>query len=177
MKRRFGAWVGQYFLVSVVVTRPPNDGIPRAHHESRWKGDSKRCPGSCRFPTNYSIVKTASAINSFFLAATLHPKFVCLAQSELDEVLDGEHLPNFSDKPRLPYISAIVKEVLRWRPPILLRVVLVHHLVHESVLTGFRNPASIDGGRRLQRNVHPRRCHGRGQHMVCNPVLLVRSRS
>jgi len=60
---------------------------------------------------------TAAAIKSFFLAATLHPEVVRLAQQELDEVLGGERLPDFSDKPRLPYVSAIVKEILRWRPP------------------------------------------------------------
>ena len=47
----------------------------------------------------------------------MHPEIVRLAQQELDEVLGGERLPDFLDKPRLPYISAIVKEVLRWRPP------------------------------------------------------------
>ena len=62
-------------------------------------------------------MKTSSTIQSFFLAATLHPEVVCLAQQQLDEVLGGERLPDFSDMPQLPYISAIVKEVLRWRPP------------------------------------------------------------
>ena len=48
--------------------------------------------------------------------ATLHPEVVRLAQQQLDEVLGGERLPDFSDIPQLPYISALVKEVLRWRP-------------------------------------------------------------
>ncbi|KAF9645502.1 cytochrome P450 [Thelephora ganbajun] len=59
----------------------------------------------------------ASTIKSFFLAVTLHPEVVRLAQQELDEVIGGVRLPDFSDKPQLPYISAVVKEVLRWRPP------------------------------------------------------------
>lgn len=60
---------------------------------------------------------TASIIQTFFLAVTMHPEVVRLAQQELDEVLGGERLPNFSDKSQLPYISAIMKESLRWRPP------------------------------------------------------------
>jgi len=60
----------------------------------------------------------SSAISSFFLAATLHPEVVRLGQQELDKVLGGERLPDFSDMPQLPYVSAIMKEVLRWRPPI-----------------------------------------------------------
>ena len=47
---------------------------------------------------------------------TLHPEVVRLAQQELDDVLGGERLAEPSDKPRLPYISAVMKEVLRWRP-------------------------------------------------------------
>lgn len=60
---------------------------------------------------------TASSLQTFFLAATLHPEVVRSAQRELDEVVGGDRLPEFSDRPQLPYISAIVKEVLRWRPP------------------------------------------------------------
>lgn len=48
---------------------------------------------------------------------TTHPEVVALAQQELDEVLGGERLPDFSDKPRLPYVSALLKEVLRWGLP------------------------------------------------------------
>ena len=69
------------------------------------------------FSTNRSILQISSAIMTFFLAATLYPEIVRLAQKELDEVLGVERLPEISDKPQLPYISAIVKEVLRWKPP------------------------------------------------------------
>ena len=48
---------------------------------------------------------------------TMHPEVVRRAQQELDEVLGGERLPDFSDQPQLPYITAVLKEVLRWGPP------------------------------------------------------------
>lgn len=35
------------------------------------------------------------------------------AQREVDKVLEGGRLPNFSDAPLMPYVSALVKEVLR----------------------------------------------------------------
>ncbi len=38
------------------------------------------------------------------------------AQAELDAVVGRDRLPTFSDAPHLPYIHAIVKETLRWRP-------------------------------------------------------------
>ena len=40
------------------------------------------------------------------------------AQAELDSVVGRDRLPTFADAPHLPYICAIVREVLRWRPVI-----------------------------------------------------------
>ncbi len=39
------------------------------------------------------------------------------AQAELDAVVGRARLPTFADAPQLPYVRAIIKEVLRWRPP------------------------------------------------------------
>jgi hypothetical protein len=75
----------------------------------------------------------------FLLAMTLHPEVARLAQQELDEVLGGERLAEPSDKPRLPYISAVMKEVLavetayspRYGPPVTFccaGIGLNHHL-------------------------------------------------
>ena len=38
------------------------------------------------------------------------------AQEELDSVVGRTRIPTFSDLPHLPYIRAMVKEALRWRP-------------------------------------------------------------
>ena len=38
------------------------------------------------------------------------------AQAELDEVVGRHRLPTFKDKEKLPYVRAMVNEVLRWRP-------------------------------------------------------------
>lgn len=37
------------------------------------------------------------------------------AQAELDKVVGRSRLPEFTDKPQLPYLSALVKETLRWK--------------------------------------------------------------
>lgn len=63
------------------------------------------------------LSKTASSIKLFLPGATLHPEVVHLGQKELDEVIGGDGLPGFSDKPRLSYITAVAKEVLRRRQP------------------------------------------------------------
>ena len=44
------------------------------------------------------------------------PEMQRKAQAELDAVVGRARLPIFSDAPHLPYVCAITKEVLRWRP-------------------------------------------------------------
>jgi len=55
---------------------------------------------------------TIAALETFFAAMLLFPEVQKKAQDELDVVLQGQ-LPEFQDEPNLPYISAIVKELLR----------------------------------------------------------------
>ena len=58
-------------------------------------------------------------IGAFFLAMALYPEVQKKAQQELDAVVGTEgRLPDFSDQPSLPYITAIVKELLRWHPAV-----------------------------------------------------------
>lgn len=45
---------------------------------------------------------------------TIYPDVARKAQAELDAVIGQDRLPSFSDRDNLPYINAIVLEVLRW---------------------------------------------------------------
>lgn len=45
-----------------------------------------------------------------------HPEAQKRAQDELDVVVGRSRPPTFADAPNLPYIQALVKESLRWRP-------------------------------------------------------------
>ena len=55
-----------------------------------------------------------SALASFVLAMVLHPEVQTKAQEELDRVVGHGRLPEFADRKSLPYINAIVKEILRY---------------------------------------------------------------
>lgn len=46
------------------------------------------------------------------------PEAQVRAQAELDEVVGRTRPPTFDDLPSLPYIRAMVKELLRWSPPL-----------------------------------------------------------
>ncbi|KAF4439928.1 hypothetical protein F53441_12429 [Fusarium austroafricanum] len=60
--------------------------------------------------------RTVSAIACFFLAMSRYPEVQIKAQEDIDRVIGNERLPDASDRSKLPYIDAIVKEVLRWHP-------------------------------------------------------------
>jgi cytochrome P450 len=65
---------------------------------------------------------TSTTLTWWALAMIAHPEFQKRAQAELDAVVGRSRTPTFSDAASLPYIQAIIKEVLRWRPPIPLGV-------------------------------------------------------
>lgn len=45
---------------------------------------------------------------------TLFPQVQAKAQSEIDLYLENGRLPEFSDMETLPYVTAVMKEVLRY---------------------------------------------------------------
>ena len=51
------------------------------------------------------------------LAMIAYPETQSRAHAEIDAVVGRERLPTFADYPHLPYVRAMVKEILRWRPP------------------------------------------------------------
>ncbi|KAJ3727869.1 cytochrome P450 [Lentinula raphanica] len=77
-----------------------------------------------------AALETTSTTLSFFLhAMTLHPEVQIEAQLEIDRVVGRSRNPTFADMKHLPYVRAIVKEVLRWQPAIPLAV---PHVVMED---------------------------------------------
>lgn len=64
------------------------------------------------------IRQTSDALLVFVLAMVLYPDVFKRAQAEIDDVVGHERMPNFEDQSSLPYVDAIIKEVLRWRPVI-----------------------------------------------------------
>ncbi|KAF9264397.1 cytochrome P450 [Marasmius fiardii PR-910] len=81
---------------------------------------------------------TVSAILSFILAMVLHPEIQARAQKELDEVTGSNRLPDFSDRDSLPYIEAILAEVLRWNP--VAPFGIPHHSVNDNIYEGYLIP-------------------------------------
>ncbi|KAL3458434.1 cytochrome P450 [Aspergillus heterothallicus] len=60
---------------------------------------------------------TVDSLTWFVVACiTQDTTFVTKAREELDTVVGRDRLPGPEDRPSLPYISAIVEEIFRWRP-------------------------------------------------------------
>ena len=59
------------------------------------------------------IFKNASIA---FFCIVLHPEAQKRAQEEIDHVVGTDQLPMFEDRASLPYVEAVWRETLRWRP-------------------------------------------------------------
>lgn len=70
---------------------------------------------------------------TFFLAMLLHPRAQRSAQTELDSVIELGSLPSFEDKESLPYLRALLKEVLRWNT---VANVAVPHVLDQDDIIG-----------------------------------------
>ncbi|KAF6747143.1 cytochrome P450 [Ephemerocybe angulata] len=66
---------------------------------------------------------TVASLDSYFLAMTLFPHIQHKAQSTLDTYLHSlpptnQKFPAISDRPHLPYLEALMYEILRWNPSV-----------------------------------------------------------
>ncbi|KZP10610.1 cytochrome P450 [Athelia psychrophila] len=82
---------------------------------------------------------TISTLSTFFLAMVKYPEAQARAQQELDSVIGPNHLPSFADRDSLPYISAIMKECLRWE--VSLPFSIPHQSTEDDVYNGYHIPA------------------------------------
>lgn len=76
---------------------------------------------------------TRMTLNVFIMAAICYPEIVQRARSELDSICGGGNmrLPVVADMESIPYMAALVKETLRWRPTVPL--VPPHELTEEQL--------------------------------------------
>ncbi|TFK58798.1 cytochrome P450, partial [Pluteus cervinus] len=81
---------------------------------------------------------TAGTLGWFMLLMVLHPEVQAKAHEEIDRVIGRHRLPNFGDRDSLPYVNAIVKEVLRWHPVSPLG--LPHRLTQDDWYNGYFLP-------------------------------------
>jgi len=82
---------------------------------------------------------STSVLETFFLAMTLYPDVYAKARESIDEVVGTGRLVDLADRDALPYVSCLLKEVLRWGVPAPLGV--PHRLTRDDIYEGHFLPA------------------------------------
>ncbi|KAJ7177827.1 cytochrome P450 oxidoreductase [Mycena filopes] len=84
---------------------------------------------------------SSAVLGAFFLIMLLYPDAHDKAQKELDSVvgtLKTHRLPTFGDREKLPYVEALMKEVLRWHP--VGRLCIPHRALEDDIYNGYLIP-------------------------------------
>ena len=70
--------------------------------------------------TQVQLIDRPSVIftTHFILAMIQHPEVLAKCQQEIDSVVGNRRLPNFGDRPNLPYLECVMNECLRWAAPL-----------------------------------------------------------
>ncbi|KAJ3478426.1 hypothetical protein NLI96_g9763 [Meripilus lineatus] len=84
------------------------------------------------------VQTTSTSLMSLFLALMLYPDVQKRAQDELDRVCNGR-LPDFSDRPALPYVDALCAELSRWG--VVAPLGVPHVASRDDVYRGYDIPA------------------------------------
>ncbi|KAI0888728.1 putative cytochrome P450 oxidoreductase OrdA-like protein [Annulohypoxylon maeteangense] len=105
------------------------DKDPQAEFTNKWTTLSLYTAGADT---------TVSSITCFFLAMTIYPEVQQKAQEEIDRVVGQDRLPTMIDRDNLPYIEAMIKEVLRWHP--VAPMALPHASIDDDVCEGYFIP-------------------------------------
>ena len=81
-------------------------------------------------------------MQTFFLAMAMYPAAQAKAQEELDRIVGSDHPVTFEDRTSLPYVNALLKEVLRWQSVVPLGLAHVARVDGVSHLPSMRRRVS-----------------------------------
>lgn len=91
-----------------------NEGL--GNEKGKW-GDLKEATNVVGLMAIAGALTIGSPIQSFLLAMCHYPEWQTKLQREIDEACEGR-CPQWADREKLPMLRAVVKEVIRWRPPV-----------------------------------------------------------
>lgn len=114
-------------------------GIGDETSASRWAGSGK---DEAMYVVGLMAIAGAltigSPIQSYLLAMCHYPGWQRRLQEEIDRVCEGR-CPQWEDRENLPMLRAVVKEVIRWRPPV--PTGIPHAVEQDDVYDGYFIPA------------------------------------
>ncbi|KAI0293502.1 CyP450 monooxygenase [Multifurca ochricompacta] len=104
--------------------------------DRKYQEELIKCLGGTMYTAGADT--TVSIILTFFLAMLMNPDAQTKAQQEIDRVIGADRLPNFDDESKLPYVSALAKEVFRWQQ--VAPFAIPHRLMEDDVYNGYFLP-------------------------------------
>ncbi|KAH9967253.1 cytochrome P450 [Russula dissimulans] len=135
---RYGHRLGNQVLYPPIqfVKKSMLDGtaLPSIALENFQELENMVLSGSDRDKAEEAISDALATCMRFLKAGTDTKKI----QGELDSVIGRERLPTFEDRPNLPFIDAVCKETMRWRPVTPLAV--PHAVTEDDIYAGFFIP-------------------------------------
>ncbi|XP_012256777.2 probable cytochrome P450 303a1 isoform X2 [Athalia rosae] len=81
---------------------------------------------------------TSKSLSTCFLYLVLYPSVQEKAQKEIDEVVGRDRTPTLADRPRMPYMDAIVLESLRMFAG--RNMSIPHRALRDTIIAGYRIP-------------------------------------
>ncbi|KIY69044.1 cytochrome P450 [Cylindrobasidium torrendii FP15055 ss-10] len=121
-------------FVSYNLEKPEAHGPKAEYHEEAVKSMA----GSMYIAGSDTSITT---VLYFILGVLSNPDAQAKAQEEIDRVLPADKLPDFDDEPSLPYVTALVKECLRWKVVTPFAIPHLYESKEDDVYKGCRIPA------------------------------------
>jgi cytochrome P450 len=128
VKQQMAAGTAQSSFTSRLLDDSP-EITANQEHEIKWSAASLYSGGADT---------TVASIHAFFLAMILYPDAAQKAQAEIDAVIGQDRLPSFADREKLPYINALVLEVMRWHS--VTPTSIPHRVMEDNIHEGYMIP-------------------------------------
>ena len=87
---------------------------------------------------NIHTYQLVASFQTFLLAMAMYPSVQRKAQVELDAVVGQDRLPRLSDREKLPYVNALMDEVLRWK--VVGQLAFPHQSLEDDEYNGYLIP-------------------------------------
>ncbi|KAF9534995.1 cytochrome P450 [Crepidotus variabilis] len=127
VKQQMAAGTAEVSFTSTLLER--NQPTPDEELDIKWAAASLYSGGADT---------STAALRALFLTLAKHPEVQKKAQEEIDAVVGGDRLPSYEDRERLPYINALIIELLRWHTVVPLAA--PHRLMQDDVHEGYFIP-------------------------------------
>jgi len=95
--------------------RKATDGRP-------WNFDDHEAAYAIGMLVTVAIFTIGGPMYAFWLTMVLHPEWQEKVREEVEKVVGTDRVVEVTDSPNLPILRAVIRETLRWRPPVPLGV-------------------------------------------------------